>query len=97
LDGLRFHDLRHHAITRMAEAGVADQTQMALAGHVSSAMLEHYSHVRTEAKQAAVAAISTALPADAEAGTPSAIQYGRMATRVENRVEVAQSATGCRP
>ena len=74
LPGLRFHDLRHHAITRLAEAGVADQTLMALAGHVSRAMLEHYSHVRTEAKQIAVDLISTAIPAAAEPEASSAIQ-----------------------
>jgi len=46
LKGLRFHDLRHHSITKLAEAGVAEQTLMAIAGHVSKEMIEHYSHVR---------------------------------------------------
>jgi integrase len=59
LPGLRFHDLRHHCITKLAEAGVADQTLMAIAGHVSKAMLDHYSHVRLEARRAAVAALDT--------------------------------------
>ncbi|HEV3330171.1 MAG TPA: site-specific integrase [Bryobacteraceae bacterium] len=54
LPGLRFHDLRHHSITRLAEAGVPDQTLMAIAGHVSKAMLDHYSHVRMNAKRDAV-------------------------------------------
>lgn len=44
LPGLRFHDLRHHSITRLAEAGVPEQTLMSIAGHVSKEMLEHYSH-----------------------------------------------------
>jgi len=57
LKGLRFHDLRHHSITKLAEAGVPDQTLMAIAGHVSKAMLEHYSHVRMNAKRQAVAAL----------------------------------------
>jgi integrase len=35
LAGLRFHDLRHHAITELAESQVSDQTIMAIAGHVS--------------------------------------------------------------
>ena len=56
---LRFHDLRHHCITRLAEAGVADQTLMAIAGHVSKAMLDHYSHVRLQARRSAVAALDT--------------------------------------
>lgn len=59
LPHLRFHDLRHHCITRLAEAGVADQTLMAIAGHVSKAMLDHYSHVRLQARRDAVAALET--------------------------------------
>ncbi|HSP68689.1 MAG TPA: site-specific integrase [Bryobacteraceae bacterium] len=57
LPGLRFHDLRHHAITKFAEAGVPDHTLMAIAGHVSREMLEHYSHIRMAAKREAVAAL----------------------------------------
>jgi len=57
LQGLRFHDLRHHCITRLAEAGIAEQTLMAIAGHVSRQMLEHYSHVRIQAKRDAVASL----------------------------------------
>jgi integrase len=51
--GLRFHDLRHQAITEMAEAGASDATLMAVAGHMSRRMLEHYSHVRMAAKRTA--------------------------------------------
>ena len=46
LAGLRFHDLRHLAITELAESQVSDQTIMAIAGHVSQKMLARYSHVR---------------------------------------------------
>src|SRR5260370_41900194 len=58
LAGLRFHDLRHHAITELAESQVSDQTIMAIAGHVSQKMLARYSHVRTEARLQAVLALS---------------------------------------
>jgi len=58
LAGLRFHDLRHHAITELAESQVSDQTIMAIAGHVSQKMLARYSHVRTEARRQAVSALS---------------------------------------
>ena len=58
LAGLRFHDLRHHAITELAEAGVPEQTIMAIAGHVSRRMLNRYSHVRLEAKRTALEALS---------------------------------------
>ena len=56
--GFRFHDLRHHAITELAESQASDQTIMAIAGHVSQEMLQHYSHVRLEAKRRAVEALS---------------------------------------
>jgi integrase len=48
-DGLRFHDLRHHAITELAQSQASDQTVMAIARHVSPTMLAQNPHVRTEA------------------------------------------------
>jgi hypothetical protein len=58
--GLRPHDLRHHAITKLAESPEAsEQTIMAIAGHVSREMLEHYSHVRQEAKRRAVKSLDS--------------------------------------
>jgi hypothetical protein len=62
LAGLRFHDLSHHAITELAESQASDSTIMALAGHVSRKMLEHYSYVRQEAKREAVAVLSAKVP-----------------------------------
>jgi integrase len=62
LAGLRFHDLRHHAITELAESQTSDSTIMALAGHVSRKMLEHYSHVRQDAKRDAVNLLSARRP-----------------------------------
>lgn len=58
LPDFRFHDLRHHAITKLAESDASDGTIMSLAGHVSKKMLEHYSHIRREAKRRAVKALS---------------------------------------
>lgn len=53
----RFHDLRHTAISKLAEGQASDMTIMAIAGHVSKKMLEHYSHIRMVAKRAAVDAL----------------------------------------
>jgi len=55
---LRFHDLRHHAITELAESQASDATIMAIAGHVSRQMLEHYSHVRLDLKRKALDRLS---------------------------------------
>jgi len=54
LPGLRFHDLRHHAITELAESGARKQPVMAIAGHVSRRMPERYCHIRMEAKRTAL-------------------------------------------
>jgi len=59
LPGFRFHDLRHCAITSLAESGASDSTIMAIAGHVSRRMLERYSHVRMEAKRTAMETLAT--------------------------------------
>jgi integrase len=56
---LRFHDLRHHAITELAESQASDATIMAIAGHVSREMLEHYSHLRLELKRKALNGLAT--------------------------------------
>ena len=62
LRGLRFHDLRHHAITELAELDLSDQTIMSIAGHVSREMLDHYSHIRLAAKRRTLEALETPIP-----------------------------------
>jgi integrase len=50
----RIHDLRHHFISELAQRQTPDATIQAISGHLSRKMLEHYSHVRLEAKRRAV-------------------------------------------
>src|ERR1017187_5897563 len=76
----RLHDLRHTALTKMAEAGVPESTMLALAGHMSRAMLERYSHIRMAAKRTAVEALSI---------TPAAAKSDGV---VQESVQVAESA-----
>jgi integrase len=54
---IRFHDLRHTCITKLAEGQASEQTLMSIAGHLSRKMLEHYSHIRMAAKRVALDAI----------------------------------------
>jgi hypothetical protein len=55
LGGPRFHDLRHYAITELAESkDVSEETIMAIAGHASPRMLRHYSHVARDAMREAL-------------------------------------------
>src|SRR5215471_16671423 len=56
--GLRFHDLRHQCITELLEGGAPEAAVLSIAGHVSRKMMEHYSHIRMEAKRKAVEGLS---------------------------------------
>ena len=56
--GLRFHDLRHRAISVLGEAGAPDRVIMDIAGHVSTRMLRRYSHIQLEVKRAAIQDLS---------------------------------------
>jgi hypothetical protein len=44
-------------ITKLAESQASEQTLMAISGHVSQRMIEHYSHIRMEAKRVALDSI----------------------------------------
>jgi integrase len=57
LPKLRFHDLRHTIITELAEADVPDHVMESISGHLSRRMLEHYSHIRLQAKRDALDAL----------------------------------------
>ncbi len=53
----RIHDLRHTVCTKMAEAGVPEATMLDIMGHMSTAMLRRYSHIRQAAKIEAMQAL----------------------------------------
>jgi integrase len=81
----RLHDLRHTALTKLAEAGVSESTMLSLAGHMSRAMLERYSHIRLAAKRGAVEALSlTRVPVPADSSAPQP-QAGALFPAVANR------------
>lgn len=48
IHGLRCHDLRHEAVSRLVEGGLGDQEVAAISGHKSMQMLRRYSHLRAE-------------------------------------------------
>ena len=48
LADVRFHDLRHEAVSRFVEAGFSDQEVSAISGHRSMQMLKRYTHLRAE-------------------------------------------------
>jgi integrase len=100
LSGLRFHDLRHHAITELAESSTSDQTIMSIAGHVSPRMLAHYSHVRLKAKRDALDALSDKAQVDGHVTIDVTNKFtealGELQV-VENMVDVTgiEPATSC--
>jgi integrase len=53
---LRIHDLRHTAITRLAESGTPIPVIMSMAGHMSRRMLQHYTQISEHAQRAAIQA-----------------------------------------
>jgi integrase len=60
---MRIHDLRHTAITRMAEAGVPIMVIMSFSGHLTRKMIQHYTHISDSAqRQAAEAAFGKKKP-----------------------------------
>lgn len=50
---LSFHSLRHTSVTLLKEAGIPDAAIMALVGHDSVAMSQHYTHIGREALEKA--------------------------------------------
>jgi integrase len=104
LAGLRFHDLRHHAITELAESQASDSTVMAIAGHVSPKMLAHYSHVRIQAKRTALDSLSTKQAERANSGgkregydTNHDTKRGAVETITPQVIEILVSAAGFEP
>jgi integrase len=55
------HCLRHQAITKLLEAGTPHETVRAIAGHVSEAMMRHYSHIRYSAASDALSKIDSGM------------------------------------
>ena len=48
IDDLRFHDLRHEAISRLFETtDLTDMEIMSISGHKSVQMLRNYTHLRS--------------------------------------------------
>lgn len=48
LRGLRFHDLRHEAVTRLFEKGLNPIEVGMMSGHKTLSMLQRYTHLRSE-------------------------------------------------
>ena len=57
IEGLRFHDLRHTAITRMVEAGMQPAEVMRVSGHTTPAMLWRYMNANVDTARRAANAL----------------------------------------
>lgn len=50
IDDLRFHDLRHEAVSRFFEKGLSTELVMQMSGHETYEMLKRYTHLRSKEK-----------------------------------------------
>ena len=48
IEGLRFHDLRHEATTRLFEKGLNIMEVASITGHKDLAMLRRHTHLKAE-------------------------------------------------
>jgi integrase len=62
------HDLRHQCITELLEGGAPEAAVLSIAGHVSRKMMEHYSHIRMEAKRKALERLAPVVAVESEFG-----------------------------
>jgi integrase len=97
----RLHDSRHTLITELAESGAGDQTIMDIAGHVSRQMLQHYSHIRMQAKREALEAVwkkqqefSIGLGCSENEGESLPNLYSRSSTTKHRKVARTKVASG---
>lgn len=72
---LKPHAFRHLAVTELLEAGVPEQTVIALAGWVGRKMIETYSHSRIEAKNEAVRMLDKKAPQRADAPSKRLLHF----------------------
>lgn len=68
LEGVRFHDARHTAVTTLAEKGLPDWVIQAQVGHIAPQMMKTYSHVRRLALDEAAAALEPTYPKTQQTG-----------------------------
>jgi hypothetical protein len=79
-------------ITELAEMGVADHVLESISGHLSRRMLEHYSHIRIDAKRQALDALDAARRSTAHNGDGNG-DGGANQTEIPAIVEVADDLT----
>jgi site-specific recombinase XerC len=59
---VKFHHLRHTAISHMAESRVPMPVLGSLVGHLTQAMTDHYTHIGSDALRKAVEKLGSAHP-----------------------------------
>ncbi len=91
LPALRFHDLRHTVITELARWEWRTTVLESISGHQSRRMLEHYSHIRIDAKRQTLDALDAARRAPAHNREGNA--DGANGTEIQTVVEVGDDLT----
>lgn len=87
----RWHDLRHTSASIVSAAGATDSTMEELFGwERNSKMAKRYSHVREEAKRAAMRVFDTATNSDGEGESTADADVTKMTQALPNEKEVIQ-------
>jgi len=87
-----FHDLRHTAATRMADAGADPFTLAAILGHSDIRMTARYTHATDEAKRRAVEKLDrpALAPAVLDAGETPAVPVNELSVNTELKARAAR-------
>lgn len=83
-----FHDLRHCAVTNLADAGVDTETIMKIVGHSSVEMFLRYRTVKAERLDSAMARLDAAINTPA---TPAKTQFANSLTNQEETMGGAEA------
>jgi hypothetical protein len=80
----------------MLEEGAPEGAILSIAGHVSKEMMEHYSHIRIEAKREAIKTLTLIVQEDGRTSEGEACEpRGRIAICVEMCVEMCVELARC--
>jgi integrase len=87
---IRFHDLRHTAITRLVLAGTDLVTVQEIAGHKDLAMTQRYSHPTPESKRRAMDLLSSQYKSDTKVARDEILTPEGIGTEEQKSLELGE-------
>lgn len=93
LGALRFHDLRHTALTRLGQAGATLEELKRYAGHASADVVARYQHAEASRLAALAEKLSGAVVTDSRPVKPQTEKATTMAAKKKARMKTRKKAT----